>query len=138
MGGLFQRTELSDTLTEIMTLDPTFDKEKFLIICERDIIPNILEAMCRGELEVMYEFYNLINFQSILQEVFLQVLEDWCYEAAFAAMSYPVKTAKERGLKIESKILDISQVDLAMGKILEQGPVLVITFTAQQVNISLI
>jgi import inner membrane translocase subunit TIM44 len=52
MGGLFQRTELSDTLTEIMTLDPNFDKERFLITCERDIIPNILEAMCRGELEV--------------------------------------------------------------------------------------
>lgn len=27
-------------------------------------------------------------------------------------MSYPFKTAKERGLKIESKILDISHVDL--------------------------
>lgn len=52
MGGLFQRTELSDTLTEIMTIDPSFDKEKFLLTCERDIIPNILEAMCRGELEV--------------------------------------------------------------------------------------
>ncbi|XP_021944817.1 mitochondrial import inner membrane translocase subunit TIM44 [Folsomia candida] len=113
MGGLFQRTELSDTLTEIMTIDPTFDKEKFLLACERDIIPNILEAMCRGELDI---------------------LEDWCYEAAFAAMSYPFKTARERGLKIESKILDISHVDLAMGRVLEQGPVLVITFTAQQVS----
>ncbi len=64
---------------------------------------------------------------------YFQILEDWCYEAAFAAMSYPFKTAKEQGLKIESKILDISHVDLAMGRVLEQGPVLVITFTAQQV-----
>jgi len=64
-------------------------------------------------------------------------LQDWCYEAAFAAMSHPFKTAQERGLKIESKILDISQVDLAMGRVLEQGPVLVITFTAQQVHLML-
>lgn len=48
-------------------------------------------------------------------------------------MSQPFKIAKERGLKIESKILDISQVDLAMGRVLDQGPVLVITFITQQV-----
>lgn len=53
MGGLFQRTELSDTLTEIMTIDPSFNKDRFLLECEKDIIPNILEAMCRGELEVI-------------------------------------------------------------------------------------
>jgi len=113
MGGMFQRTEMSETLTEIMQLDPTFDKDRFLKECEQDIIPNILESICRSELEV---------------------LEDWCYEAAYAVMSQPLKTAKERGLKLESRILDISHVDLAMGRVLEQGPVLVITFTAQMVQ----
>jgi import inner membrane translocase subunit TIM44 len=113
MGGLFQRTELSETLTEIMQLDPTFDKEKFIRECERDIIPNILEAMCRSELEI---------------------LEDWCYEAAYAVISQPLKAAKERGLILHSKVLDMSHVDLAMGRVLEQGPVLVITFQAQQIQ----
>jgi import inner membrane translocase subunit TIM44 len=42
VGGLFQKTELSETLTEICKLDPGFDKIKFLQDCERDIIPNIL------------------------------------------------------------------------------------------------
>lgn len=55
VGGLFQRTELSDTLTEIMQIDPTFNKDKFLLECEKDIIPNILEAMARGELEVRFK-----------------------------------------------------------------------------------
>ncbi|CAL8099968.1 unnamed protein product [Orchesella dallaii] len=113
MGGLFQRTELSDTLTEIMQIEPTFNKDRFLLECEKDIIPNILEAMCRGELEI---------------------LADWTYEAAFSVMSQPFKVAKERGLKIESKILDIAQVDLAMGRVLDQGPVLVITFITQQIS----
>jgi len=54
MGGLFQRTELSEALTEINQLDPTFDKEKFLRECEQEIIPNILEAFCRSDLEVYY------------------------------------------------------------------------------------
>jgi import inner membrane translocase subunit TIM44 len=53
MGGLFQRTELSETLTEILQLDPQFEKEAFLRECEQEIIPNILEADCRSELDVI-------------------------------------------------------------------------------------
>jgi import inner membrane translocase subunit TIM44 len=53
MGGLFQRTELSETLTEILQLDPQFEKEAFLRECEQEIIPNILEAVCRSELDVI-------------------------------------------------------------------------------------
>lgn len=47
MGGLFQKTELSETLTEICKIDPSFDRVQFLRHCETDIIPNILEAMVR-------------------------------------------------------------------------------------------
>lgn len=51
-GGVFQRTELSEALTEICKMDPTFDKERFLLECEYDMIPNVLEAMIRPDLEV--------------------------------------------------------------------------------------
>ncbi|XP_064424546.1 mitochondrial import inner membrane translocase subunit TIM44 isoform X2 [Latimeria chalumnae] len=84
VGGIFSKTEMSEVLTEILKVDPTFDKDQFLKQCERDIIPNILEAMVQGELEI---------------------LKDWCYEA------------------------------LAMGKMMEQGPVLIITFQAQLVMV---
>lgn len=43
-GGFFSKTELSDVLTEILRVDPTFDKDRFLHQCETDIIPNILEV----------------------------------------------------------------------------------------------
>lgn len=43
-GGLFSKTEMSEVLTEILKVDPTFDKDSFLKQCERDIIPNILEV----------------------------------------------------------------------------------------------
>ncbi|RWS03854.1 mitochondrial import inner membrane translocase: subunit TIM44-like protein, partial [Dinothrombium tinctorium] len=82
IGGLFQKTEMSEVLTEICKMDPNFDKNQFLKDCETDIIPNILEAMVRGDLEI---------------------LKDWCHEA------------------------------LAMGKMMEQGPVLVVTFNTQQI-----
>ncbi|KAJ6652165.1 hypothetical protein lerEdw1_013149 [Lerista edwardsae] len=59
-GGLFSKTEMSEVLTEILRVDPNFDKDRFLKQCEVDIIPNILEAMISGDLDI---------------------LKDWCYEA---------------------------------------------------------
>ncbi|KAJ7993115.1 hypothetical protein DPEC_G00269070 [Dallia pectoralis] len=112
LGGLFSKTEMSEVLTEILKADPSFDKDAFLKQCEFDIIPNVLEAMIRGELEV---------------------LKDWCYEATYSQLAHPVQQAKAMGLHFHSKILDIDNIDLAMGKIMEQGPVLIITFQAQLV-----
>lgn len=43
-GGLFSKTEMSEVLTEILKVDPSFDKDTFLKLCEKDIIPNILEV----------------------------------------------------------------------------------------------
>jgi len=112
MGGLFQKTELSETLTEICKLDPSFDRIKFLQDCERDIIPNILEAIVRGDLEI---------------------LRDWCYEAPFNTLATPIRQVTAAGYRLDSKILDIDNVDLAMGKVMDQGPVLIVTFTSQQI-----
>ncbi|CAG0892883.1 unnamed protein product [Darwinula stevensoni] len=112
MGGLFQKTELSQTLTEICKMDPNFDKNEFLKMCETEIIPNILEAMIRGDLEI---------------------LRDWCHEAPFNVLATPIRTAQQLGYKFDSKVLDVDNVDLSMGKVMEQGPVLIITFTSQQI-----
>jgi len=104
--------ELSETLTEIVKMDPTFEKEQFLKDCESDIIPNILEAISRGDLEI---------------------LEDWCYEASFNVLAAPIRQARTMGLILDSTVLDIDSLDLVMGKMMEQGPVLIITFNSQQI-----
>lgn len=111
-GSVFTRTELSEVLTEIVKMDPNFDKEQFLKDCETDFIPNILESMTRGDLET---------------------LEDWCYEAPFNILATPIRQARQMGYIISSRVLDIDGLDLAMGKMMEQGPVLVITFNSQQI-----
>lgn len=113
-GGLFQKTELSEVLTEICKMDPDFDKNEFLRMCETDIIPNVLEAMVRGDLEI---------------------LRDWCHDAPFNIISTPIKQAIQLGYRYDSKVLDMMNVDLAMGKIMEQGPVLIVTFQSQQINV---
>lgn len=112
MGGLFQKTELSETLTEICKIDNSFDTKRFLKQCETDIIPNILEAMTRGDLEI---------------------LKDWCHEGPYNLFAIPIQEAYKKGYRIDSKILDIDNVDLVMGKVMEQGPVLIISFTSQQI-----
>lgn len=132
-GGMFQKTELSEVLTEITKMDPEFAKETFLKQVETDIIPNVLEAMIRGDLEI---------------------LQDWCHEAvsstqisrtfkfltsfslqAFNVLATPIKTAQQLGYRFDSKILDVENVELVMGKIMEHGPVLVLTFQAQQIMV---
>ena len=60
-------------------------------------------------------------------------MQDWCYEAPFNVMAAPIKTARELGYVFDSKVLDIENVDLVMGKMMDQGPVLVISFTSQQI-----
>lgn len=112
MGGMFSKTELSETLTEICRIDPQFTQKDFLRDCETDIIPNVLEAMVRGDLEV---------------------LRDWCFESTYNIIATPIAQAQKAGYYLDSKILDIENVDLAMGKVMEQGPVLIITFQTQQV-----
>ncbi|XP_019368731.1 PREDICTED: mitochondrial import inner membrane translocase subunit TIM44 [Gavialis gangeticus] len=114
IGGLFSKTEMSEVLTEILKVDPAFDKDGFLKQCENDIIPNVLEAMISGDLDI---------------------LKDWCYEATYSQLAHPVQQAKAMGLQSHSRILDIDNVDLAMGKMMEQGPVLIITFQAQVVMV---
>ena len=58
-----------------------------------------------------------------------------CYEAPFNVLATPVRQAKASGLTIDSRVLDIDSLDLAMGKMMEQGPVLVITFNSQQIMV---
>lgn len=112
MGNIFSKTELSETLTEICKVDPNFEEKQFLRDCENDIIPNVLEAMVRGELEI---------------------LKDWCFESTYNIIATPIAQAQKAGFYLDSKILDIENVDLAMGKVMEQGPVLIITFQTQQI-----
>jgi import inner membrane translocase subunit TIM44 len=63
----------------------------------------------------------------------LEILRDWCYEAPFIILASTIKQATAAGCRLDSKVLDIDNVDLAMGKVMDQGPVLILTFTTQQI-----
>jgi len=112
-GSMLGQTDLSETLTAIVKIDPAFDKDKFLLEMEYDIIPNILEAMVRPD---------------------EKILEDWASERVFAVVAQDSHRLKTLGHKKVTKILDVDNVDLMMGKMLPEGPILVLSFQAQCVN----
>jgi len=113
-GSMFSKTEMSEVLTEICKMDPGFDPVSFMKQCREDIIPNIVEAMVQGNLEV---------------------LEDWCHEACFNQLAVPIKAAEQQKLLFDNRVLDFTEPELVAAKIMEQGPVLVITFNSQQIMV---
>ena len=45
LGGVFSPSETAQTFAEITKIDSTFDKEKFIALCESQIIPTVLEVL---------------------------------------------------------------------------------------------
>ncbi|XP_028407109.1 mitochondrial import inner membrane translocase subunit TIM44-like [Dendronephthya gigantea] len=115
LGDIFQdvfsQSDMAKTLAEITKIDPSFNKDKFLHECEYEIIPTVLQAYINGDVEL---------------------LQDWCHERTYSVLAAQIEQNKVAGIKVDTKILDIRDVDLALAKIMEQGPVLILTFSAQQ------
>lgn len=115
-GGMFKTTEMSEVLTEIVKVDSKFNLEDFLKRVQYEIIPNVMEALSVGDLEV---------------------LQDWCTETAFNILTHPIKQCEQLKFKYHNEVLDISHLDIAATKIMDFGeqpsPVLIVTFTAQQI-----
>lgn len=91
IGGMLSNTQMSDVLTEICKVDPSFDRDEFIKECEKDIVPNVLEAMIRGDIEV---------------------LKDWCSEAVYKPIEELHKRVLQLGYQVDSKVIDMSHVEV--------------------------
>lgn len=111
---VFSQSDTAKTMAEITRIDPQFNKDSFLKECEFEIIPAVLEAFLKGDLDI---------------------LKDWCHEPAYNVLAAQIEQTRQLGQKLEAKILDVREVDVAMAKVMEQGPVLVLTFMVQQIMI---
>ena len=115
VGGTMTQSEMAQTMAEIRKVDPKFIKEDFVKQCQFEIIPTVLDAFLKGNLEV---------------------LQDWCHEAAFNLLAAVIKQRIEPGTQIvDCKVLDVSNVDIVMAKVMDQGPVMVLVFEAQQLTV---
>lgn len=55
-GGIFSSTEMSAVLTEITTVEPNFNVNDFLKRVQCVIIPNVMESIRTGEMEILKDW----------------------------------------------------------------------------------
>ncbi|KAJ7574415.1 import inner membrane translocase subunit tim44 [Mycena floridula] len=119
IGSWFDENETAQVMRLMKSLDPSFNRESFERELREYIVPEVVDAYLSADQES---------------------LKEWCGEAASCLLlTYNVLWATmefylRQGLVSDSKVLDIRQVDVSDGKILENNiPVFVIQFSTQEV-----
>lgn len=110
---VFAENEMAMVVREIREDDKSFTVSDFLSEAEDAIIPKILGAYLAGE-------------RDILQKL--------CTEDAYRMLNASILERDAEGIIMDTNILDISEVELTAGRLLEDAPVLIVTFSAQQIN----
>ncbi|KAH9852120.1 mitochondria import inner membrane translocase TIM44 subunit [Lenzites betulinus] len=112
IGGWFDENESAQVQRLMKALDPTFNMESFERELREYIVPEIVDAYLSADREA---------------------LQAWCGEATYNVLWATMEQYLKQGLISDSKVLDIRQVDISTGKILEnEVPVFVITFATQE------
>ncbi|RIB01941.1 hypothetical protein C2G38_2009765 [Gigaspora rosea] len=113
LGSFFEENETAQAITQLKMIDPGFNIEEFMKELREFIIPEIMEAYLKGDMET---------------------LKIWCSEATYSLLSHGVQSQIQQGLESDSRVLDIRDVELATAKVLDTGiPVLVVSFNTQEV-----
>mmetsp|Transcript_4782 Transcript_4782/g.6638 ORF Transcript_4782/g.6638 Transcript_4782/m.6638 type:complete len:393 (-) Transcript_4782:406-1584(-) len=110
---LFSETEMGSVLREIREKDEEFRIYDFIKEMEEDYIPKILSAYLSSDLEKLKEL---------------------CTDEAVEVLTASIKEQQKEGIQMDPSILDIGDVELTTAKFLQDDPVLIISFSAQQIN----
>lgn len=110
---IFAENEMGMVIREIREEDPDFRISEFLSEVESVLVPTILGAYLEGHREA---------------------LESYCTEEAFAMLNASIRERDTEGIIMDTNILDIGDVELTAGRLLEDSPVLIVTFKTQQIN----
>ncbi|KAI0331468.1 mitochondria import inner membrane translocase TIM44 subunit [Cubamyces sp. BRFM 1775] len=112
IGGWFEENESAQVQRLMKAMDPTFTMESFERELREYIVPEVVDAYLSADREA---------------------LKAWCGEATYNVLWATMEQYLKQGLISDSKVLDIRQVDVSTGKILEDEiPVFVITFATQE------
>ncbi|KZP01416.1 TIM44 subunit of mitochondria import inner membrane translocase [Calocera viscosa TUFC12733] len=113
IGSFFDETEMAKVTRILRQMDPTFSVEAFTRELREYIIPEVVDAYLSADREA---------------------LQMWCGEATYNVLWATMEQYHRQGLISDSKVLDIRQVDLTTGRILENDvPVFVVTFATQEI-----
>ncbi|KAI0091738.1 mitochondria import inner membrane translocase TIM44 subunit [Irpex rosettiformis] len=112
IGSWFDENESAQVHRMMKYMDPTFNIESFERELREYIVPEVVDAYLTADQEA---------------------LKAWCGEATYNVLWATMEVYLKQGLISDSKVLDIRQVEVSQGKILENDiPVFVITFTTQE------
>jgi mitochondrial import inner membrane translocase subunit TIM44 len=116
VAGFFAENETARVIKKFREIDPNFQLEPFLREMREYMLPEVLDAYVKGDVETLKLWLSAAQFQvwSALQEQYTKA-----------------------GLKSDGKILDIRHVDILNARILEPGdiPVFIITCRTQEVHV---
>ncbi|KAF8159502.1 hypothetical protein B0H34DRAFT_788695 [Crassisporium funariophilum] len=113
IGSWFDENETAQVMRLMKTMDPEFSRESFERELREYIVPEVVDAYLSADQES---------------------LKAWCGEATYNVLWATMEHFLRQGLISDSKVLDIRQVDVSDGKILEnEVPVFIISFATQEV-----
>ncbi|THG94449.1 hypothetical protein EW026_g7024 [Hermanssonia centrifuga] len=112
VGSWFDENENAQVQRLMKAIDPTFNMEGFERELREYIVPEVVDAYLTADHEA---------------------LRAWCSEATYNVLWAMMEQYLKQGLISDSKVLDIRQVEVMSGKILENDiPVFVVTFATQE------
>jgi mitochondrial import inner membrane translocase subunit TIM44 len=116
VAGFFAENETAMVIKKFREMDPNFQMEPFLRDMREYILPEVLDAYVKGDVET---------------------LKLWLSAAQFQVYSALMEQYTKAGLKSDGKILDIRHVDVMNARLLEPGdvPVFIITCRTQEVHV---
>jgi import inner membrane translocase subunit TIM44 len=116
VAGFFAENETARVIKKFREIDPSFQLEPFLREMREYILPEVLDAYVRGDIET---------------------LKLWLSDAQFSVYSALAQQYTTLGMKSDGRILDIRGVDIANARMLEPGdiPVFVVTCRTQEVHV---
>lgn len=110
---LFAENEMAMVVREIREEDPAFRISQFLALVEQQLIPTILRAYLSGDRDA---------------------LQRECTQDAYAMLNASIRERDAEGIVMDTNILDVSDVELMAGRVLDDAPVLIVSFNTQQIN----
>ncbi|KAF7192547.1 Mitochondrial import inner membrane translocase subunit tim44 [Pseudocercospora fuligena] len=116
IAGFFAENETAMVIKKFREMDPAFQLEPFLNEMRTYILPEVLEAYVKGDVETLKLWLSAAQFQ------------------VYHALMQQYTTA---GLKSDGKILDIRGVDILSARMLDPGeiPVFVLMCRTQEIHV---
>jgi mitochondrial import inner membrane translocase subunit TIM44 len=116
LAGFFAENETAMVIKKFREMDPTFQLEPFLTEMRTYILPEVLEAYVKGDVET---------------------LKLWLSAAQYQVYAALMQQYTQAGLQSDGKILDIRGVDILSARMLDPGdiPVFVLMARTQEVHV---